>query len=64
MKLTTPFTILNRKFIEMDLIKQAMKSKEQSAIERLHNDYRKMCKSDTCFMYCEEEPPTISNGYV
>jgi len=33
MKLTIPFTILNRKLNEMDLIRNAMKSKEKSAIE-------------------------------
>ena len=31
MKLTTPFTILNKKFNEMDLIRHAMNSKEKSA---------------------------------
>ena len=63
MKLTTPFTILNRKFNEMDLIRHALKSKEKFATERLHDDYRKMFKSDPCIMYCDEESPTISNGY-
>ena len=42
MKLSTPFTILNKKFNEMDLIRHAMKSKEKSATERLHDDYRKI----------------------
>ena len=46
MKLTTPFTILNRQFNEMDLIRHALKSKGKFATERLHNDYRKMFKSD------------------
>ena len=55
MKLTTPFTILNRTFNEMDLIRDAMK-KRQLATERLHNDYRKMFKNT--------EDPTIVNGYV
>ena len=64
MKLTTPFTILNRKFNEMDLIRHALKSKGNSATERLHDDYRKMFKSDSCIMYFYEESPTISNGYV
>ena len=64
MKLTTPFTILNRKFNEMDLIRHALKSKEKFVTERLHDDYRKMLKSYTCIMYCDEESPTISNGYV
>ena len=64
MKLTTPFTILNRKFNEMDLIRHAMKSKEKSATERLHDDYRKMFKSDPCIMYCEKENRSIRNGYV
>ena len=64
MKLTTPFTILNRKFNEMDLIRHALKSKEKSATERLHDDYRKIFKSNPCIMYCAEESPTISNRYV
>ena len=64
MKLTTPFTILNQKFNEMDLIRYALKSKEKFAIERLHNDYRKKFKSNPCIMSCEEESPPISNGYV
>ena len=64
MKSTTPFTILNRKFNEMDLIRHALKSKENSATERLHDDYRKMFKSNPCIIYCDEGSPTISNGYV
>ena len=64
MKLTTPFTILNRKFNKMDFIKYALKSKEKFATKRLHDDYRKMFKSNSCIMYCDEESPTISNGYV
>ena len=63
-KLTTPFTILNKEINEMDLIRHAMNSKEKSATERLHDDYRKMFKSDPCIMYFDKEPPTISNGYV
>ena len=55
MKLNTPFTILNRKLNEMDFIRNAMKLKEQSATERLHNDYRKMFKSDPCIIYCEKK---------
>ena len=53
MKLTTPFTILNQKLNEMDFIRNAMKLKEQSATERLHDDYRQMFKSDPCIIYCE-----------
>ena len=64
MKLTTPFTILSRKFNDMDLIRHSWKSKEKFATERLHDDYRKMFKSDPCIMYCEEESSTISNGYL
>ena len=45
MKLTTPFTILNQKFNELDLIRHAIKSKEKSATERLHDDYRKISTS-------------------
>ena len=44
MKLTTQFTILNRKLNEMDLIRDAMK-RRKLAIERLHEDYRKMYKN-------------------
>ncbi len=44
MKLTTPFTILNRKFNELDLIRDAMK-RRILATERLHEDYRKMYRN-------------------
>jgi len=44
MKLITPFTILNRKFYEMDLIRDLMKNRKL-ATERLHNDYREMYKN-------------------
>ena len=44
MKLITAFTILNRKFNEMDLIRDAMKNR-RLAKERLHDDYRKMYKN-------------------
>ena len=44
MILTIPFTILNRKFNNMDLIRDAMK-RRKLATERLHNDYRKMYKT-------------------
>ena len=44
MKLTTPFTILNRKLNEMDLIRDAM-NRRILATERLHEDYRKMYKN-------------------
>ncbi len=63
MKLTSPFTILNKKFNEMDFIRHTMQ-KEKSATERLHDDYRKMFKSDPCVLYFDKEPPTISNGYI
>ena len=55
MKLTTPFTIFNQKLNELDLIKDAMKTRIL-ATERLHDDYRKMFK--------KQEHPTIVNGYV
>ncbi len=45
MKLTTPFTILNRKFNEMDLIRDAMKRRKLET-ERFHEDYRKMYKNN------------------
>ena len=60
MRIKTPFTILNKNFNEMDLIRHAMKSKEKSATERLHNDYRKIFKSNPCIMYCDKEPSTSS----
>ena len=44
MKLTNPSAILNRKFIEIDLIRNAMK-RRKLATERLHNDYRKMYRT-------------------
>ena len=55
MKLITPFTILNQKFHEMDLIRDAMKSRRLTT-ERLHDDLRKMYKN--------LEHPPIVNGYV
>ncbi len=55
MKLTTPFTILNRKCNEMDLIRQAMYSRK-FASKRLHNDYRKMLKN--------KEDPNLINECV
>ena len=64
MKLTTNTAILNKKFNDMDIIRHAMNSKEKSATERLHDDYRKMLKSDPSIMYFDKEPPTISNRYV
>ena len=54
MKLTTPFTILNQTFNEMDLIRDAMK-KRNMATERLHDDRKKLKN---------KEHPTIVNGYV
>ena len=60
MKLNSPFTILNKKFNEMDLIRNAIKSKGKSATERLHDDYRKIFKSDPCIMFCEKENHIIS----
>ena len=55
MKLTTQFSILNRKLNEIELIRVGMKSKKL-ATERLHDDYRKMFR--------KKEHPTIVNGYV
>ena len=43
MKLITPFTIINQKNKEMDLIKDILKNR-RLATERLHEDYRKMYK--------------------
>ena len=44
MKLTTPFTIINGKLNQMDLIRDAM-NKRKLATKRLHEDYRKMYKN-------------------
>ena len=44
MKLITPFTILNRKYNEMDLIREAMNNR-RLVTEKLHEDYRKMYKN-------------------
>ena len=44
MKLTTPFTIINRKFNQIDLIRDAM-NRRKLATERLHEDYRKIYKT-------------------
>ena len=44
MKLITPFTILNQKYKEMNLIRDANK-RRKLATKRLHNDYRKMYKT-------------------
>ena len=64
MKITSPFKILNKKINEIDFIRHAITIKEKSATERLHDDYRKMFKSDPFIMYCDREKPTITNGYV
>ena len=44
MKLTNPFTFLNQKFNEIDLIRDSM-MRRKLATKRLHNDYRKMYKT-------------------
>ena len=44
MKLTTPFTIINGKLNQMDLIRDAM-NRRKLATKRLHEDYRKMYKN-------------------
>ena len=54
MKLITPFSILNRKFNEIDFIRDAIQSRKL-ATERLHNDYRNMFQKKTY--------STIINGY-
>ena len=55
MKLVTAFTILNKKFHEIDFIRDVIKSRKL-ATERLHDDYRKLFKNKIA--------PTIANGYV
>ena len=44
MKLTTPFTNINGKLNQMDLIRDAM-NRRKLTTERLHEDYRKMYKN-------------------
>ena len=44
MKLTTPFTIINGKLNQMDLVRDAI-NRRKLATERLHEDYRKMYKN-------------------
>ena len=44
MKLTSQFTILNRKCKEMDLVRDAIK-KRKLATEILHNNYRSIRKT-------------------
>ena len=58
-KLNTLFTILNKKFNEMDLIRHVMKSIEKSATKRLHDDYRKIFKSYALIMYFNKQTPII-----
>ena len=53
-KLIISFTILNRKFNEMNLIRHALKLKEQFTTESLHYDYREMINSDPRSIYFEE----------
>ena len=48
----------------MDFIRNVINSKEKSAIERLHNDYRKMFKADPRIMYRKKENPVIINSHV
>ena len=45
MKLITPFTILNKNFHEIDFIRKTIKNRKL-ATERLHEDYRKMYKTN------------------
>ena len=61
MKLTTPFTILNQNFNEMDFIRHAMNAKENSTIERFHDDSKRIYKSDRCIINYDKELPKISN---
>ena len=63
-KLTTPFTILNKNFNEMDFIRHAMNSEEKSTTERLQDDYGKIFKSDLFIIYFDKEIPVKINGYV
>ena len=44
MKLTTPFTVINEKLNQMDLIRDAINTRKL-ATETLHEDYRKMYKN-------------------
>ena len=45
-------------------MRHTFKSKENFTTERLYDDYKKMFNSDPYIMYCDEESPIISNGYV
>ena len=64
MKITTPFTILNQDFNEVDFIRHAINLKKNSSTERFNEYYRTMFKSDPCIIYFDEGTPTISNGYI
>ena len=44
MKLTTPFTIINGKLNQMDLIRDAM-NRRKLATKRLHEEYIKIYKN-------------------
>ena len=44
MKLNTSFYILNLRYNDMDLVRDAIK-KRKLATERLHDDYRKIYKT-------------------
>ena len=63
-KSTSPPIILNGKLNELNYLSYAMKLKGGNATKRFHVNYKKMLEADTCIMYCGEESPIISNGYV
>ena len=44
MKLINPFSILNKNFLEMDLVGELLK-KRRLETERLHEDYREIYKN-------------------
>ena len=45
MKITTPFTLINRKCNEMDLVRDAIKERKLTT-EKLHNYHKKMYKTN------------------
>ena len=51
MKLITPFTIQNRNFHELDLIRETM-NKRLLATKKLHEDYRKIYKNNQFAYQC------------
>ena len=64
MKLKTPFTILNRKFNELDYIRHSMKSKEKSATENCTMTTGKCSNLILALCIAKKNFQLLSNGYV